>query len=139
MVTFFRSLGGAIGVSALGAVLSHRITHYAEDGLAKLGVSGSSMGHGEIPDLDSLPAPIRTVIVSSYGHGIGDAFLYPAPIALLALVFSLFIKEVPLKTKGAMAQTAQEQAPATAAAGKTATVPPAGSSGIPILGHRRHR
>lgn len=146
VVTFFRSLGGAIGVSALGAVLSHRITHYAEDGLARLGVAGSAMGHGEIPDLASLPAPIRTVIESSYGHGIGDVFLYAAPIALLALVFSLFIKEVPLKTKGTMAQTAQtaetaetaqEQAPATAAAEKTATAPPVGSGGTPIRGHVR--
>ncbi|MFF9773139.1 MFS transporter [Streptomyces sp. NPDC013978] len=110
VVTFFRSLGGAIGVSALGAVLSHRITHYAEDGLAKLGVSGSSMGHGEIPDLDALPAPIRTVIESSYGHGIGDVFLYAAPFAVLALVFSFFIKEVPLRTTGALAQAAETKA-----------------------------
>ncbi|ULR51778.1 MFS transporter [Streptomyces deccanensis] len=110
VVTFFRSLGGAIGVSALGAVLSHRITHYAEDGLAKLGVSGSSMGHGEIPDLDALPAPVRTVIESSYGHGIGDVFLYAAPFAVLALVFSFFIKEVPLRTTGALAQAAETKA-----------------------------
>jgi EmrB/QacA subfamily drug resistance transporter len=113
VVTFFRSLGGAIGVSALGAVLSHRISHYAEEGLAKLGVSGSATGHGEIPDLDALPTPIRTVIESSYGHGIGDVFLYAAPFAVLALVFSLFIKEVPLRTNGALAQAAQAEATRT--------------------------
>ena len=33
-VTFFRSLGGAVGVSALGAVMANRITDYAKDGLA---------------------------------------------------------------------------------------------------------
>ncbi|MGW1953462.1 MFS transporter [Streptomyces sp. NPDC001920] len=110
VVTFFRSLGGAIGVSALGAVLSHRITHYAEEGLTALGVRGSS-GHGEIPDLDALPAPVRTVIESAYGHGVADVFLYAAPIAFLALVFALFIKEVPLRTKGALAQAAESQPP----------------------------
>ncbi|WP_328838248.1 MFS transporter [Streptomyces europaeiscabiei] len=113
VVTFFRSLGGAIGVSALGAILSHRISHYAEEGLAKLGVSGSSTGHGEIPDLDALPTPIRTVIESAYGHGIGDVFLYAAPFAALALVFSFFIKEVPLRTTGALAQAAQGRATGT--------------------------
>ncbi|MBT2423875.1 MFS transporter [Streptomyces sp. ISL-22] len=113
VVTFFRSLGGAMGVSALGAVLSHRITDYAEDGLSKLGVRGSS-GHGEIPDLDALPAPVRTVIESAYGHGVADVFLYSAPIAFLALVFALFIKEVPLKTKGALAQAAEPAAPEAA-------------------------
>ncbi|MBE1598432.1 MFS transporter [Streptomyces stelliscabiei] len=121
VVTFFRSLGGAIGVSALGAVLSHRISHYAEEGLAKLGVSGSATGHGEIPDLDALPTPIRTVIESAYGHGIGDVFLYAAPFAVLALVFSLFIKEVPLRTTGALAQAAQTKAAATETDGETDT------------------
>ncbi|ELS54472.1 putative Transmembrane efflux protein [Streptomyces viridochromogenes Tue57] len=115
VVTFFRSLGGAMGVSALGAVLSHRITGYAEDGLTELGVRGSS-GHGEIPDLDALPAPVRTVIESAYGHGVADVFLYSAPIAFLALVFALFIKEVPLKTKGALAQAAESAAPEAAEA-----------------------
>ncbi|GAA4083012.1 MFS transporter [Streptomyces shaanxiensis] len=113
VVNFFRSLGGAMGVSALGAVLSHRITHYAEEGLTKLGVQGSS-GHGEIPDLDALPAPVRTVIESAYGHGVADVFLYAAPIAFLALLFALFIKEVPLKTKGALAQAAEPETPEAA-------------------------
>jgi protocatechuate 3,4-dioxygenase beta subunit len=126
VVTFFRSLGGAIGVSALGAVLSHRISHYAQEGLAKLGVSPSATGHGEIPDLDALPTPIRSVIESAYGHGIGDVFLYAAPFAVLALVFSLFIKEVPLRTTGALAQAAQapqtnETLPAATPATATAT------------------
>ncbi|MGF0174860.1 MFS transporter [Streptomyces sp. Marseille-Q5077] len=113
VVNFFRSLGGAMGVSALGAVLSHRITHYAEEGLTKLGVQGSGSGHGEIPDLDALPGPVRTVIESAYGHGVADVFLYAAPIAFLALLFALFIKEVPLKTKGALAQAAEGAEPAT--------------------------
>ncbi|MFJ7078763.1 MFS transporter [Streptomyces sp. NPDC098781] len=115
VVNFFRSLGGAMGVSALGAVLSHRITHYAEEGLTKLGVQGSS-GHGEIPDLDALPGPVRTVIESAYGHGVADVFLYAAPIAFLALLFALFIKEVPLKTKGALAQAAEAETPEPAEA-----------------------
>ncbi|MCF2537549.1 MFS transporter [Streptomyces sp. FB2] len=120
VVNFFRSLGGAMGVSALGAVLSHRITHYVQDGLAGLGVRGSSSGHGEIPDLDSLPAPVRTVVEGAYGHGVADVFLYSAPIALLALVFAVFIKEVPLKTKGALAQ-AEEDAGAVPAETTAAT------------------
>ncbi|MCP3818014.1 MFS transporter [Streptomyces sp. A3M-1-3] len=104
VVTFFRSLGGAIGVSALGAVLAGRVTHYVKDGLAELGPQGAAMGPGgtaggAIPDLDRLPAPIRTVIESAYGHGVGDVFLYAAPAALLALLLTLFIREVALSRK----------------------------------------
>lgn len=102
VVTFFRSLGGAVGVSALGALMANRVTHYVKDGLAELGPQGASMGHGGtvgggIPDLDKLPAPIRTVMESAYGHGVGDVFLYSAPFALLAFLVTLFIREVALK------------------------------------------
>jgi hypothetical protein len=120
-VTFFRSLGGAVGVSALGAVLGDRITDYVKDGLADLGPKGAALGHagtggGGIPDLSTMPAPIRTVVESAYGHGVADVFLYSAPLALLALLVSLFIKEVPLKTKGGLAQAADTETPAVAPA-----------------------
>ncbi|MFB7211419.1 MFS transporter [Streptomyces sp. NPDC056255] len=113
VVTFFRSLGGAIGVSALGAVMANRVTHYVKDGLAELGPKGAAMGHGGtggggIPDLDKLPAPFRTVVESAYGHGVGDVFLYAAPAALIAFLITIFIKEVALKTN------ASSEAPATA-------------------------
>jgi EmrB/QacA subfamily drug resistance transporter len=120
-VTFFRSLGGAMGVSALGAVLAHRIIDYVKDGLAGLGSGAASFGHagtgdGSIPDLGALPAPVRTVVQSAYGHGVANVFLYSAPLALLALLMALFIKEVPLRTRGAMAQAAEPAAPAPAPA-----------------------
>lgn len=131
VVTFFRSLGGAVGVSALGAVLANRVTHYVKDGLADLGpkaakaaAHGAGNSGGGIPDLDSLPAPLRTVMESAYGHAVGDVFLYAAPCALLAFLFTLFIKEVALKTRGGLHQSPEgeeaaavpAQAPVAAAA-----------------------
>ncbi|MER5629272.1 MFS transporter [Streptomyces nitrosporeus] len=106
VVTFFRSLGGAIGVSALGAILGNRVTHYVQDGLTALGPEGAALGHGgtgggAIPDLDALPPVLRTVMEAAYGHGVGDVFLYSAPAALVAFLLTLFIKEVALKTNAA--------------------------------------
>ncbi|MFB7324199.1 MFS transporter [Streptomyces sp. NPDC056190] len=114
-VTFFRSLGGAVGVSALGAVMAHRITDYVKDGLADLSpkyaaalsASGSS---DSIPDMNALPKPLRTVMESAYGHGIADIFLIAAALAAVAFLISLFIKEVPLRTKGALAQAGEAEA-----------------------------
>ncbi|KUJ70272.1 transporter [Streptomyces albus subsp. albus] len=111
VVTFFRSLGGAVGVSALGALMANRVTHYVKDGLAELGPKAAAAGHGGtggggIPDLDKLPAPLREVIEGAYGHGVGDVFLFAAPAALLAFLFSVFIKEVPLKTNAGAHQAA---------------------------------
>ncbi|WP_030618501.1 MFS transporter [Streptomyces achromogenes] len=127
-VTFFRSLGGAVGVSALGAVMSRRITHYVQDGVSALdpksqaALAGGSGSTDSIPDMDKLPAPIRTLMESAYGHGIADVFLIAGCLAAIAFLITLFIKEVPLKTKGALAQSAdgdtpaQAEAPAAAAA-----------------------
>ncbi|GAA2486266.1 MFS transporter [Streptomyces gobitricini] len=167
VVTFFRSLGGAIGVSALGAVMANRVTHYVQDGLADLGPQGAAMGHGgtgggAIPDLDALPAPLRTVMETAYGHGVADVFLYSAPFALIAFLVTLFIKEVALKShakpesepevmpeatregarEGAREGTTQA-APATAPATATAVtaessaVAPAGD-GTPVHGTPVH-
>ncbi|MFE0099130.1 MFS transporter [Streptomyces sp. NPDC059009] len=117
VVTFFRSLGGAIGVSALGAVMATRITDYVKDGLADLGPKGAALGHGgtgggAIPDLDKLPEPFRIVMESAYGHGIADVFLIAAPMAFIAFLITIFIKEVPLRTSGALAQAAEGSTPA---------------------------
>ncbi len=119
VVTFFRSLGGAVGVSVLGAVLAERIAGYIREGMAGLGApagSGSGPAGGGIPDLSKLPAPVRTVVESAYGHGIGDIYLYAAPVALIALILVLFIKEVPLRTRSALEGDGPEDAPADAPA-----------------------
>ncbi|MFJ4704500.1 MFS transporter [Streptomyces anulatus] len=115
VVTFFRSLGGAIGVSALGAVLGNRVTHYVKEGIADLGPEGAAFGHGGtggggIPDLDKLPEPLRLVMEAAYGHGVGDVFLYAAPAALVAFVVTLFIKEVALKSSVATDAPAEASA-----------------------------
>ncbi|MDN3023845.1 MFS transporter [Streptomyces sp. S.PB5] len=133
-VTFFRSLGGAMGVSVLGAVMANKITDYVKDGLTDLGPkyassAGGSSSSGEIPDMDKLPAPLRTVMESAYGHGIADVFLIAAVLAAVAFLITLFIKEVPLRTKGAMAQeaTAQEAAPQEATPQEAASSAQAGA------------
>ncbi|MFJ2216638.1 MFS transporter [Streptomyces sp. NPDC101062] len=124
-VTFFRSLGGAVGVSVLGAVLGNRITHYVKEGLADLGPQGAALGHagtggGGIPDLAALPAPLRPVIEAAYGHGVANVFLYAAPAALVAFILTLFIKEVALKTRSG--DESAESANSTDSANSTESV-----------------
>ncbi|MGW0856631.1 MFS transporter [Streptomyces sp. NPDC002690] len=111
-VTFFRSLGGAVGVSVLGSVLTTRIGHYARETITRLSpedraTAAKSSGSGQLPDLAVLPAPVRTWLESAYGHGIGDIFTYVAPVALIAFLVTLFIKEVPLRAASGLDQAAQ--------------------------------
>ncbi|WP_240554427.1 MFS transporter, partial [Streptomyces niveiscabiei] len=127
-VTFFRSLGGAVGVAALGSVMSTRITHYAKDTITSLdpqsqAAAAKATGSSALPDMNSLPGPVRSWLESAYGHGIADIFLYVAPIAFLAFFVTLFIKEVPLRTTGAIAQAAgADEAPVAPSAAAQAAV-----------------
>ncbi|MEU6478517.1 MDR family MFS transporter, partial [Streptomyces sp. NPDC047017] len=125
-VSFFRTLGGAVGVGVLGSVMSTRIADHAKDTITSLAPQARAAaakamgGDGALPDMKALPHAVRTWLESAYGHGIADVFLYGAPCAFVALVVVLFIKEVPLRTSGGLAQAAQQQAedriPAQAAA-----------------------
>ena len=63
-VSFVRSLGGAIGVSALGAVLASKVTTTVASGLSNLGVPASALGTSSgTPDLATLPAPVAAVVL----------------------------------------------------------------------------
>ena len=99
VVAFFRSMGGSIGVSALGAILSHQVADAVASGLAALGIpAGDGSQSHTIPDLASLPAPVRAVFEQAFGEATGHIFLVAVPFAVLALVCVLFIREVPLRT-----------------------------------------
>jgi hypothetical protein len=98
LVAFFRSLGGSIGVAALGAVLSHQVAARVSSGLTRMGVPADSHQSHEIPDLSTLPAPIRSLFEGAFGEATGHIFWIALPFAALALVCVLFIREVPLRT-----------------------------------------
>ncbi|MEV4812818.1 MDR family MFS transporter [Micromonospora avicenniae] len=113
VLTFFRSMGGAIGVSALGAVLANRITTLMSEKLGPAAAGGGSTN--EVPDLTKLPEPVLRIVQDVYGIATADLFLIGAPLALLAMVVVLFIKEKPLHTLSGDERRAQEEAAQTAA------------------------
>ncbi len=105
-VAFFRSLGGAIGVSVLGAIMASTVKTDLASGLADLGVPASALGGstGSVPDLSQVPEPVRAVIEQSYSNGITEIFLYAVPMAVVSLIAVLFIKEIPLGERSGIEQ-----------------------------------
>ncbi|OLT30861.1 EmrB/QacA family drug resistance transporter [Actinomadura sp. CNU-125] len=97
-VTFFRSLGGTIGVSVLGAVLAAKVADHIAEGLAKLGVPASqSGGAGGDLDVTALPEPIREIVRAAYGDATGHIFLISAGIAVVGIVAAAALKPVRLR------------------------------------------
>ncbi len=113
LVTFFRMLGGCVGVSALGAAMGHQVSANAAAGLARLGLSPSAYDLREVPDLAGLPGPVRAAFEASYADATAHVFLLAAPFAVLALVGVTLIREKPLRTTLAEAEEVTSPRPAT--------------------------
>jgi EmrB/QacA subfamily drug resistance transporter len=100
-VAFFRSLGGTIGVSVLGAVLSARVGDLIRTGLAAVPGAAQAAGSGDVglANLADAPPEIQTLIRVSYGDATGRIFLISAVIAVVAMVAIALIREIALSTR----------------------------------------
>ncbi|AVP67812.1 MDR family MFS transporter [Prescottella equi] len=110
VVSFFRSLGGAAGVSVLGAVLSSHVSDLTIKGLTAAGVDltqagGSGAG---LSNLKELPGPIADIVRGAYGDATARIFLISGIVSLLSLAAIFFIKEVALRTFSADEQRRAE-------------------------------
>jgi hypothetical protein len=98
-VSFLRSLGGAIGVSALGAVLGAQVKHHVNSGLSELGINTASAGAANtVPNPATLPSPVARVVEDAYALGVSSVFVISAIVAALGALAIWFIREVPLRT-----------------------------------------
>jgi hypothetical protein len=105
VLAFFRSLGGSIGVSALGAVLANRVTSEITQKLGPLPGGGAT---NAVPDMSTLPEPVARVIRDAYAVATSEIFLWCLPFAVLGLLVVLFIKQIPLKTQTGTERLAAE-------------------------------
>ena len=108
-VAFFRSLGGTIGVSVLGAVLAHRVTDNLTHELAAAGVSGgASAASSSTLNLSALPEAVQHLVRVAYGDATGHIFLISAVIAVVGVVAALLMKPTPLRSTVDLAKAADE-------------------------------
>ena len=111
LIAFFRSLGGAIGVSVLGALLAHHASAMITHELAAQGIKAAG-SPDQVPDVRELPAPVAHIIEHAYGTGVGEIFLFAAPLGLVALAAIALMREVPLGGKSGI-DIARERATTT--------------------------
>ncbi|MDF0528997.1 MDR family MFS transporter [Tsukamurella sp. 8F] len=95
-IAFFRTFGGAIGVSVLGSVLATRVSSLSAEGLAKLGIQAGPASGGL--DMSALPAPVRAVVQAAYGDATGRIFLIAAACAVISLIAVALLPNRPLRT-----------------------------------------
>ena len=94
--SFFRSLGGALGVALSGAWMTFRLHRLlpVEDASS---LGGNAVDHS-IAAISALPAAQRALVVNAYRHAIGSTFLLGAIVAALGLLIVLALPERPLRS-----------------------------------------
>jgi EmrB/QacA subfamily drug resistance transporter len=131
LIAFFRSLGGAIGVSVMGAILGTKVNSLVAEGFAERGIPAGSLGNsGSIPELSTLPVPVREVVEHAYGSGIAEVFLLGAPMGIVAFIAVWFLREKALGTKSGL-ELAREEA-AAAASSADAPEAPVAEPRVPV-------
>src|SRR5207244_5506905 len=106
-VTFFRSMGGTVGVSVLGAVLASRVGELTTQGLAVAGITAPAGGAG-IGSLNELPDAIAGIVRAAYGDATALIFLIAGVLAIITVLAVLAIREVPLRTETGMERERSE-------------------------------
>ncbi|WP_421076978.1 MDR family MFS transporter [Microbacterium sp. IO18] len=130
-VTFFRSLGGTIGVSVMGAALATRVTDLVAERKDDIAAAIASLGDkapewiaqlqsGALPEVSKMPAALRVVFEDIYANGISHSFLIAVPFAILSLIAIIFLPNRSLTT-----MTTSERIAASEADLATVSVPEA--------------
>lgn len=120
-IAFFRSLGGTVGVSVLGALMATKVADLMAAKSAELGAAiaglgekgkdlAASLASGNIPAVHSLPDSVRTIIEASYGDAVAYVFIVAAPLSILTILAIVFLPNLELSS-----QTRHERATAEAA------------------------
>ena len=118
--TFFRSIGGTVGVAIFGTIYANRLAHYLADGIGKLKMSNPAAFQGASPEafqqlrnntsvIKLFTPELQTTILHAFVQSFHIVFLTAAPVTILGFIVAAFLRETPLRS-GAAASHAKEEA-----------------------------
>jgi EmrB/QacA subfamily drug resistance transporter len=88
-VTFFRTIGGSVGVSIFGALFTSRLTH----------LLGSAVPENMTPAaINQLPVEQKAQTAAAFADAITNVFRWAVPLVLIGWVLTWLLKEKVLRT-----------------------------------------
>jgi EmrB/QacA subfamily drug resistance transporter len=106
-VSFFRSMGGSIGVALFGAIFNNLLLHNVDATI--IGDSGFTP-----TVVQQLSEPQRSDFIAGFADSLSTVFLYATPLVVLAFGLTWLMREVPLRSS-ALSSDRDAKAVATSA------------------------
>jgi EmrB/QacA subfamily drug resistance transporter len=118
--TFFRSLGGSVGVAALGAVLSNRLAsalspliagalrQLPPDVAARYAGQTGSLSINDPASIRTLPGPLRSAVEQGFVQALHPIFLAAGLVSLIAVALCLALPNRELRGAGPTGQGSLE-------------------------------
>ncbi len=104
-IQFFRSVGGTVGVTVLGALLASSLDGQIRQqaGGSLSAITGGARGLAEAQSLldpaalARIPAPVLAILREALASSLHEVFAVSVAVLAVAFMATLFLKEVPLK------------------------------------------
>jgi len=99
-ISFHRNVGAAFGTALFGAVLTSRLGYWLPrlvHGKVRLNLSSSFSVSPQ--SLRAMPPGIRREVIDAFVRSLHAVFLWVVPVSVLAFVFALMLKEIPLRER----------------------------------------
>ncbi|WP_405989794.1 MFS transporter [Streptomyces sp. NBC_00986] len=145
---YFRQIGGSVGAAIFGTLFADRLTDALRDRIPARAGAGLPDPESITPQLvHTLPPALRDGYIQAYADAMPRIFLYLVPVLALGLLIAFFLKEKPLVSHNAPAETS-ETAPLNSPIPQALPQPSAGgtpislrlpyAAGIPVCGTVQH-
>ena len=119
--TFWRSIGGTLGVAIFGSIYASKLTGYITSGVSSLAAKNPTALVGATPQalsqLRNNPAvmakftpELQTTILHGYVQAFHIVFISAAPVTAIGFLVALALKATPLKTGAEHAKAMKEAA-----------------------------
>ena len=126
--TFFRSIGGSVGVAVFGTIFANRLTAALPEPLRAAGRASTHFTPEQLAAFKSSQPAVYADYLHAFDSALHIVFLSAVPFAAMAILLALLLREVPLRAtagRGAGMDVAESQAiletPETISEGRRAT------------------
>lgn len=108
--TFFRTLGGSIGVAIFGTIFASYLA-------SELRSIPPKLLHGLTPQtleaapnkIKALPPDIHSHVIHAFANSLHPVFLYGTAFTAVAFILTLFLREIPLRTTSSLGENLGEE------------------------------